>query len=267
MEIKYIIDINTTVKEFIYKKISRNFYGYLKEHNVVYLVNGKETKSYENVNIGDILVISYIEEKNEKGFQSDLPIDILYEDSLYLVVDKPYNLQSIPSKGNPYDSVYNRLLHYFKDSNNTVHLINRLDKETKGLILVAKSNYARAILKDFDKIYYASTKYPLPIDSGEIDLPILKVEGTTRREISSNGQSAITIFELYKEENDLYTYKVILKTGRTHQIRLHFSYNDSPLINDKIYGIYEGGELGLVCGEINFTNPITNKKIIIKSKY
>lgn len=267
MEIKYIVDTNTTVKEFIYKKISRNFYGYLKEHDVVYLVNGKETKSYEKVNIGDELVISYIEDKKENGILSLKPIDIVYEDSMYIIVDKPYNLQSIPSSGNPYDSVYNRLLNYFKDTNNTVHLINRLDKETKGLILIAKSNYARAILKDFNKVYYAITKYKLPESNGEINLPILKVEGTTKRIISDDGQSSITLYELYKEENNLYTYKVILKTGRTHQIRLHFSYNDSPLINDKIYGIYEGGELGLVCGEIKFKNPINNKEIKVNSKY
>ena len=157
MKIEYIIDQDTTIKEFIYNNISRNFYGYLKEHDVIYLVNGIYKKSYDEVYPNDKLEISYQEEKNQDGILSSLKIDIIYEDDLFIVVDKEAHLQSIPSKGNPNDSVFNRLLYYFKDTNNTVHLINRLDKETKGLVFVAKSNYAAAIIKEVKKEYYAKT--------------------------------------------------------------------------------------------------------------
>ena len=157
MKLTYLIDYDTTIKEFIYKKISRNFYGYLKEHNVSYLVNGIAKKSYEEIKINDELEITYDECKKQEGILSNKPLDILYEDEYYLVVYKPAHLQSIPSRNNPYDSVFNRLLYYFKDKSSTIHLLNRLDKETKGLILVAKNNYSAALLKNFSKKYIAIT--------------------------------------------------------------------------------------------------------------
>ena len=166
MVLEYIIDENTTIKEFIIKKISRNFYGYLKEHNVIYNLDGCYEKPHNDCSVGQKLTISYDEEKNQEGIFSPLAIDIIYEDEYFVVIDKPAHLQSIPSRANPTDSVFNRLLYYYKDTKYTVHLINRLDKETKGLVFVAKSNYAAAIIKDVKKVYYAKTSNPLPQKEG-----------------------------------------------------------------------------------------------------
>lgn len=269
MKLEFKIDCKTTIKEFIYKKISRNFYGYLKEHSAVYNVDGTIKKAYEEILEGQNLTIIFQEEKKDNCLYSEKVLDILFEDDNYIVVDKPPFLQTIPSKGNPYDSVYNRLLYYFKNTTNTIHIINRLDKDTKGLVLVAKSNYARAILKDYTKVYIAITNKKLKEDIGIISLPIKRKDNTTLRMVSHDGQKAITCYELIKTENDLYEYKIDLKTGRTHQIRVHFAYLGSSLINDMLYnGIITGDKtLGLVCKEISFINPITLKKIKISSKY
>ena len=269
MKLEFKITETTTIKEFIYTNISRNFYGYLKERNAVFYVDETIKKPYEEVLVNQTLSIEYEESNEQVGNYSKLPLDIVYEDNEYIVIDKEMGLQSIPSKSNPYDSVFNRLLYYFKDTNYTVNIVNRLDKDTSGLMLVAKSNYARIILDDFDKIYYATTDKPLEIDKGKISLSIARSNEGIKREVDLvNGQTAITNYELIDSTDNLYNYRINLETGRTHQIRVHFSHLNSPLINDKLYGGSEFFDkpMGLVCKYLSFTNKMTKKKIKLESK-
>ena len=270
MKLEFVIKEKSTIKEFIYKNISRNFYGYLKERNARFIVDGICKKAYDEIDINQALIIEYIEENIQKGNYSMLPLDIVYEDDNYIVIDKDSNLQSIPSKKNPNDSVFNRLLYYFKDKDNTVNIVNRLAKDTQGLMLIAKNNYSRIILDDFMKVYYAITLHKLPSEIGKIDLPIARSSEGIKREVNLiTGQSSVTNYELIDSKDGLYTYKIILETGRTHQIRVHFSHLNSPLINDELYGgdkVIEK-KMGLVCKRISFTNKIINKKITLESKY
>ena len=268
MKLEFLIDEDITIKEYIYNNISRNFYGYLKEHNVIYTVDGIIKKAHEKVIKNSQLIIEYEETKKQEGIYNEKELNIVFEDEYYLVLDKPAHLQTIPSRKNPYDSVFNRLLYYFKDTNYTVHILNRLDKETKGLILVAKSNYAAAIMKEYNKVYIAKTLNKLPKLSDRIILPIKRVDGSIKREVNTDGDIAITNYHLI-DSNDLYTYEVLLETGRTHQIRVHFSYLNSPLINDTLYnGASYGDEtLGLVCKEISFIHPLKKIKLQFESLY
>lgn len=268
MKLTYKINEELTIKEFIYKNISRNFYGHIKNINARFYVNSIIAKAYQKLKIGDILEINYNEVKEEKGILSFKNLTILYEDENFIIVDKERHLQSIPSRKEANDSIYNRLLAYFKSTNDTIHLVNRLDKETRGLILVCKNRLARAMLTDFDKVYLAKTKNKLPLDEGEINLPIARsAEGIKRVIDYDKGQNAFTLYKLIDEDCGIYTYKINLKTGRTHQIRVHFSAMGSPLVGDTLYNHdFDTKELGLICSEITFLNPFTNKRVNIKIK-
>ena len=135
-------------------------------------------------------------------------------------------------------------------------------------MLIAKNNYARAILKKYDKCYVATTNILLPNVEGVIDLPIKKCDEGIKREIHPDGQKAITYYKLISSDNNLFTYEIDLKTGRTHQIRLHFSHLGSPLINDTLYGgLLTSDELGLVCKKLCFYHPIKQINLEFESKY
>ena len=257
--IRIIVEEKMRAKDIIIEKVSRNFYGYLKENNAIFLADKKVIKPYEILDIGQVLEIKY-EELPQDGYKSFEKLDIRYEDENYLIIYKAAHLLSIPSTKNPYDSVYNRVLGIGYNA----YIFNRLDKETQGLMLIAKNKLARIALKTFNKTYLAITKNKLSNDQGRIEYRIAKEEIGIKRYVSDIGEVAITNYQLIKEENNLYYYLINLETGRTHQIRLHFAYLNSPLINDELYGENPNNEeLGLICNHIDFINPFTNQNINI----
>jgi len=264
MKYEIVSNKKQTVKELIISEISRNLYGKLKEFNVPIFLKDNIVKGYMNLDIGDVITFDYDFKNETNNYLSNKPINIVFENDNYLVVNKEPHVNSIPTKKEPFDSLYNRLLYYFKDTNNTVHLINRLDKETSGLVLIAKNRVACCMLKVFNKKYYAKTKIKLKDLEGVINLPIMKSKSGIKREVNSLGKNAITRFKLISESDSIYTYEVILETGRTHQIRVHFSYLGSPLIGDNLYGNKDCDIMGLSCSEIDFIDPFTKEEHLIK---
>lgn len=208
---------------------------------------------------------------------SFLPIDIVYEDRDILVVNKPSDVVSIPSIKDPDSAMANRVKGYYVQQgyeDQVIHIVTRLDRDTSGLMLIAKHRLAHAFLdrqiqaKQIQKYYHAiSSKNNWP-DHGLIDAPIMRCETSIiRRKVGEKGKAAQTEYwveERYQEGSLLILQ---LHTGRTHQIRVHLSHEGGPLIGDDLYG----GPLvsllkrqALHCGRLCFEHPFTKKRLDIK---
>ena len=268
MKLEYTTNNEIIVRDLIISNTSRHFYRHLKFLNAKLTVDGNLVKTYDILKENQTLVIEYEPVKKDKvHLISEKKLDILFENDNYIIIDKPYDLLSIPSSKEPSDSVFNRLLYYFKDTNCYPHITNRLDKETKGLVIVAKNRFACLKLAEVDKRYIAITKTPLKENRGRIVANIIKSDDGIKREVNELGQYAATNYAFLKEDNNLYYYDVWLETGRTHQIRVHFNHLGSPLIGDKIYNPNDTEEeLGLICYYVRFKDPFTDEVIEIKSK-
>ena len=223
-------------------------------------VNDKEVRLWQTVNAGDILVVPIKEEESDviatKG-----EIDIKYEDEYILIVNKKNKVSTQPNVGHYTDSLANYIKFYFEENNinSTVHLVNRLDYETSGLVLVAKSSYIHNLFKkiDIEKKYYAVCEGIIDSD-GIIEEPIVR-DGKIR--VVGGDKLAITEYHILdKKTNTL--LECILHTGRTHQIRVHLKHINHPLVGDNLYG--EGDNLALQSYYLKFKHPIYDKVIEVK---
>lgn len=202
------------------------------------------------------------------------PIEIIYEDEDLLILNKEVGVVSIPSRANPAASVANRVKGYYQEQgyqDQVIHIVTRLDRDTSGLMIIAKHRLAHALMDrqvrkgQVTKIYQAlSCRSDWP-DHGVIEAPIARTDDSiiTRR-VHPEGKYAKTEYwtlARYPEGSHL---QLRLHTGRTHQIRVHLSYQSGPLVGDELYG----GPLtenvrrqALHCSELGFTHPLTNKKL------
>ena len=172
-------------------------------------------------------------------------LEIVYEDANWLVVNKPAGLASIPGPTTGDDTLLNRVTGYLMDQDSPdqrPHLITRLDRFTSGLLLTAKHQVAVSMISQqvqqhrMVKEYQAIVEGGLEHDHGIIEEPIARVAGQAQREVSADGQFARTEYWVEERGDDWTLVRVRLHTGRTHQIRVHFSYLGHPLLGDHLYG-------------------------------
>lgn len=208
-------------------------------------VNGRFIYFTARVRRGD-----RIEIRSEHGHRGSIvpePIhfSVIYEDQDLVIVDKPPGLVVHPTKGYPNRTLVNGLAYYFSQKNEavSVHPVNRLDKDTSGLMVVAKHPFAHSFLaREFQKkrvqrSYLAIVSGVVPKNSGTIDAPIGIERGNSmKRKVVENGKPAITHFSICERLHQATLVKLQLKTGRTHQIRVHMASIGHPLIGDRLYG-------------------------------
>ncbi|MBR2802750.1 MAG: RluA family pseudouridine synthase [Erysipelotrichaceae bacterium] len=212
------------------------------------LVNGEAVKANHRCQEGEEVLLRYEEEVPLNVLPEDIPLDILYEDDDLLVINKPKGMVVHPGAGNHEHTLVNALMHHsvsLSSVNGAFRpgIVHRIDKDTSGLLVCAKNDQAHLQLADQLKDkrcfrrYYTLVHGVLPYDEGEIDAPIGR-DPKDRQKMcvtAKNSKEALTLFHVLKRFDDSSLLSCELKTGRTHQIRVHLSYIGYPVINDPKY--------------------------------
>ena len=268
---KYIItkkDINKTIKEFLLENtISRKALKDIKLKGEI-LINGKHQTVRYLLQEKDCLEIQYPIE-HSSIIPNEIPLDIYFEDDYFLIINKPSHLPCIPTKRYPTHTLANAILYYYQQHNikATVHLVNRLDKDTQGLLLVAKSRYIHSLLskdiKQVERIYQCVVEGILH-GNGTIETGISKDQNSIQRLVDPSGKLAVTNYRVLSNTNTTSLVECQLLTGRTHQIRVHMAHLGHPLIGDTLYGSKIEQTYYLDSVSLSFVHPVTKKKIEIK---
>lgn len=238
------------------------------------LVNGKEVKASLILSEADELFVKdgFIKEASFEA--EDIPINIVYEDDDLLVINKKSGMVVHPGNGNTSGTLVNALMHYTKNLSNKEAfrpgIVHRIDKDTSGLMLVAKNDKAHDILaegfknKTIKKEYIALVCGVIQEDSGVIDAPIGR-DAKDRKKMcvtSENSKKAVTHFKVLKRYEHYTLLRLILDTGRTHQIRVHMKYIGHPVYNDPVYGkAYNDFGQFLHSASIDFEQPTTHEHL------
>ena len=231
-------------------------------------LNGSFAKAIEQIKTGDILEIS-IECKGHMPEPSDTKIDILYEDADILVVNKPPFMPVHESRNHRGDTLSNAVSAYMKEDT-AFRAVFRLDRDTSGAVLIAKHELAASKLAGKIKKDYYAVVHGKITDSGTIDLPIKRLgESIIKRCVAEDGEHAVTHYTPVKRINGKTLLKINLETGRTHQIRVHFSHLGYPLVGDSLYGGEDEhiNRHALHCKDIYFLHPITNEEMHISCPF
>ena len=247
------------------------------------LVNGKIKKASYKVEENDKIQIEEIKPKEITLKAQDIPIDILYEDNDIIVVNKPKGLVVHPANGNPDGTLVNAIMNICKDSLSGIGgeirpgIVHRLDKDTSGVLMVAKNDKAHINLseqiknREVSKIYIALVRGVISENEASIDMPIGRsIKDRKKMAVSRNGKQAITHFTVLKRYQSYTLLRIKIDTGRTHQIRVHMAEIGHPVVGDVVYsnGKNPFGVTGqmLHAKSIEFKHPTANKMMKIEAE-
>ena len=266
---KYLASKTDYSRETITKMISEEYI----------LVNGKSIKASYKVKVGDVILIKdgFVKEMSLEATKMD--IDIVYEDEYLMVINKDSGVVVHPGAGNSNDTLVNGLLYYNKTLSKGEEfrpgIVHRLDKDTSGLMIIAKDDKAHELLADdfknkrIHREYIALLDGVFPQKKAIIDAPIGRSKQYfDKMEVCKDGKKAITNLEVIKKYKDYTLVKLVLETGRTHQIRVHLAYIGYPVHNDPVYSNKVCTDFGqfLHSAYLKFKHPITGEVLEFNSK-
>lgn len=277
MKLLYFVDEKnpySTIKEVLkaHFNISERLLLKLKRNNKI-LLNNQITNINTNIKNNDLIQIFLdLEEDNSNILPTKMNLDIIYEDEAFIIINKPAGIPVHPSMEHYTDSLSNGLKYYYDLINlkKKIRPVNRLDRDTSGLVIFAKNEYIQECLikqmnnNIFYKEYIALCEDNFIEPNGIIDKPIArKQDSIIERCISPNGDKAITEYKVlaYNKKNNISVVQCILRTGRTHQIRVHMKSIGHPILGDTLYGNSSNiiSRQALHAHKICFYHPLTKQ--------
>lgn len=282
MNIKYFVKKDDiSIKQILKEKyeMSEKLIIKLKKYKRIFLNNIPVYITHE-IKENDVLYVDldFNETSDNIVPNKNIKINILYEDEYLLILDKKSGISVHPSSSHYLDSLSNGVKYYFEENNiqRKIRPVNRLDKNTSGIVIFSKSDYIQECLVKqmqnniFKKYYIAILEGKLDNKEGNISAPISRKEGSIiEREVSLSGKEAITHYKVLKETDKYSEVEFLLETGRTHQIRVHCKYIGHTIVGDELYGGKIISNLNrhlLHAYKINFVHPITKENMSITSK-
>ena len=276
-------DVGERIDSFIashMEEISRSYSKKLINDGKI-LVNGKKIKPSYSIADNDEISVLIEQPETMEILPQDLPLNIIYEDDDIIVVNKARGMVVHPSAGHDDGTLVNALM-FHCDKMPVIGgqmrpgIVHRIDKDTTGLLVVAKNDTAHINLSEQIKAKSARRKYKALVegiikeDTGEIDAPIARHRTNRKKmDVVLDGRNARTLFEVEKRFANYTLLDLELTTGRTHQIRVHMSHINHPVVGDKLYG-YKKQKFNLKgqmlhAYELTLNHPLTNKKMTFKA--
>lgn len=240
-------------------------------------VNGQQKPSKYKPRKGDMILVSLEPEERADLTPQDIPLDIVYQDGCMAVVNKPKGMVVHPGPGNPNGTLVNAILYHIKDLSGIngelrPGIVHRLDKDTTGLLVIAKNDQAHVSLagqiqeKTALRIYFALVYGRMGAGRGTIDLPIGRHKTDRKRmAVVPGGRRAVTHYEVMETYEKYTLLKLKLETGRTHQIRVHLSHTGHPVVGDQVYckikpPFQTQGQM-LHAGQLSLNHPETGERM------
>ena len=277
------VDEGKRVDTYLAEKIefSRTNIQRLIENEKI-LVNGKKTKVSYKVQNNDEISIEKEEPKEVSLEAQDIPIEVLYEDKDIIVINKPKGMVVHPANGNPDGTLVNAVMSICKDSLSGIGgeirpgIVHRLDKDTSGVIIIAKNDNAHIKMSEqiknheVEKTYIALVRGFVKENEATINMPISRsTKDRKKMAVSRGGKEAITHFKVIERFKDYTLLEVKIETGRTHQIRVHLSHIGYPVVGDEVYsnGKNKWGIKGqcLHAKSLRFKHPVNGKDMFIEA--